>query len=217
LFITFEGIEGCGKSTQARRLHARLRELRIPSVLTLEPGGTRLGQELRGILLDSRNQHLSPLAELLLYAADRAQHMEEVIKPALDRKSWVLCDRFFDATTVYQGYARGQDMTLIRILNEKASLGIFPDLTFLFDCEVEIGLQRALKRTKALFQEGQDRFEREKRDFHETVRAGYLALAKKEPDRFVVVDGTLKKNELEGILFQYVEPFVSEKSGLGGT
>jgi dTMP kinase len=108
-------------------------------------------------------------------------------------------------------------MALIRILNEKASLGIFPDLTFLFDCEVEIGLERALKRTKALFQDGQDRFERETRDFHETVRAGYLALAKREPERFVVVDGTLKKDELEVIIFQYVEPFVSKKLGLGET
>jgi dTMP kinase len=101
LFITFEGIEGCGKSTQAKRLVNRLRELSV-------------GQKIRRILLDSRNQHLSPLAELLLYAADRAQHVEEVIKPALEQEKWVLCDRFFDATTVYQGYARGLDMKLIK-------------------------------------------------------------------------------------------------------
>ncbi|TET82781.1 MAG: dTMP kinase, partial [Desulfobacteraceae bacterium] len=193
MFITFEGIEGCGKSTQAKRLVNRLRELAVPLVFTLEPGGTSVGQKIRRILLDSRNQHLSPLAELLLYAADRAQHVEEVIKPALEQEKWVLCDRFFDATTVYQGYARGLDMKLIVTLNEKASPGIRPDITFLIDCAVEIGLERALKRNRIQFQEGQDRFEREKKDFHEAVREGYLTMAMEDRERFVVVDGTLKE------------------------
>jgi dTMP kinase len=210
LFITFEGIEGCGKSTQAKRLVNRLRELAVPLVFTLEPGGTSVGQKIRRILLDSRNQHLSPLAELLLYAADRAQHVEEVIKPALEQEKWVLCDRFFDATTVYQGYARGLDMKLIVTLNEKASPGIRPDITFLIDCAVEVGLERALKRNKIQFQEGQDRFEREKKDFHETVREGYLHMAMEDPERFVVVDGTLKEDELEEIIFKHVEPFISQ-------
>ncbi len=210
MFITFEGIEGCGKSTQAKHLVNRLRELAVPLVFTLEPGGTSVGQKIRRILLDSRNQHLSPLAELLLYAADRAQHVEEVIKPALEQEKWVLCDRFFDATTVYQGYARGLDMKLIVTLNEKASPGIRPDITFLIDCAVEVGLERALKRNKIQFQEGQDRFEREKKDFHETVRKGYLHMAMEDPERFVVVDGTLKEDELEEIIFKHVEPFVSQ-------
>ena len=209
MFITFEGIEGCGKSTQAKRLVNRLRELAVPLVFTLEPGGTTVGQKIRRILLDSRNQHLSPLAELLLYAADRAQHVEEVIKPALEQEKWVLCDRFFDATTVYQGYARGLDMKLIVTLNEKASPGIRPDITFLIDCAVEVGLKRALKRNKIQFQEGQDRFEREKKDFHEAVREGYLTMAMEDPERFVVVDGTLKEDELEEIIFKHVEPFIS--------
>ena len=209
MFITFEGIEGCGKSTQAKRLVNRLRELAVPLVFTLEPGGTTVGQKIRRILLDSRNQHLSPLAELLLYAADRAQHVEEVIKPALEQEKWVLCDRFFDATTVYQGYARGLDMKLIVTLNEKASPGIRPDITFLIDCAVEVGLKRALKRNKIQFQEGQDRFEREKKDFHEAVREGYLNMAMEDPERFVVVDGTLKEDELEEIIFKHVEPFIS--------
>ena len=121
MFITFEGIEGCGKSTQARRLVARLREFKIPLVFTLEPGGTRIGKEIRRILLDSQNQHLSPFAELLLYAADRAQHVEEVIRPALDQEKWVLCDRFTDATYAYQGYARG--IALERIAQLEQSLG----------------------------------------------------------------------------------------------
>jgi len=210
LFITFEGIEGCGKSTQAKRLVNRLRELAVPLVFTLEPGGTSVGQKIRRILLDSRNQHLSPLTELLLYAADRAQHVEEVIKPALKQKKWVLCDRFFDATTVYQGYARGLDMKLIVTLNEKASPGIRPDITFLIDCAVEIGLERALKRNRIQFQEGQDRFEREKKDFHEAVREGYLTMAMEDRERFVVVDGTLKEDELEELIFRHVEPFISQ-------
>lgn len=210
MFITFEGIEGCGKSTQAKRLVNRLRELAVPLVFTLEPGGTSVGQKIRRILLDSRNQHLSPLAELLLYAADRAQHVEEVIKPALEQEKWVLCDRFFDATTVYQGYARGLDMKLIVTLNEKASPGIRPDITFLIDCAVEVGLERALKRNKIQFQEGQDRFEREKKDFHEAVRKGYLHMAMEDPERFVVVDGTLKEDELEELIFRHVEPFISQ-------
>lgn len=211
MFITFEGIEGCGKSTQAKRLVNRLRELAVPLVFTLEPGGTSVGQKIRRILLDSRNQHLSPLTELLLYAADRAQHVEEVIKPALEQEKWVLCDRFFDATTVYQGYARGLDMKLIVTLNEKASPGIRPDITFLIDCAVEIGLERALKRNRIQFQEGQDRFEREKKDFHEAVREGYLTVAMEDRERFVVVDGTLKEDELEEIIFKHVEPFISRK------
>ena len=210
MFITFEGIEGCGKSTQAKRLVNRLRELAVPLVFTLEPGGTSVGQKIRHILLDSRNQNLSPLTELLLYAADRAQHVEEVIKPALEQEKWVLCDRFFDATTVYQGYARGLDMKLIVTLNEKASPGIRPDITFLIDCGVEIGLERALKRNRIQFQEGQDRFEREKKDFHEAVREGYLALAMEDRERFVVIDGTLKEDELEELIFRHVEPFISQ-------
>jgi len=209
MFITFEGIEGCGKSTQTKRLVNRLRELAVPLVITLEPGGTAVGQKIRHILLDSRNQHLSPLTELLLYAADRAQHVEEIIKPALEQEKWVLCDRFFDATTVYQGYARGLDMKLIATLNEKASPGILPDITFLIDCPVEIGLERALNRNRVQFQQGQDRFEREKTDFHESVRKGYLTMARKNSERFRVVDGELEADELEALIFRHIEPYIS--------
>ena len=209
MFITFEGIEGCGKSTQTKRLVNRLRELAVPLVITLEPGGTAVGQKIRHILLDSRNQHLSHLTELLLYAADRAQHVEEIIKPALEQEKWVLCDRFFDATTVYQGYARGLDMKLIATLNEKASPGILPDITFLIDCPVEIGLERALNRNRVQFQQGQDRFEREKTDFHESVRKGYLTMARKNSERFRVVDGELEADELEALIFRHIEPYIS--------
>lgn len=213
MFITFEGIEGCGKTTQIKRLVDRLSEFSIPCVLTLEPGGTRVGKDIRRILLDSRNHALSNLAELLLYAADRAQHVEEVVRPALDRKEWVLCDRFFDATTVYQGYVRGQDMALIKTLNEKASLGIWPDITFVLDCPVEIGLERARKRESSRngpLGEGQDRFEREEKAFHEAVREGYLSLARADLRRFVVVDATLTEDELEEVIFKHIRPYIQK-------
>ncbi|MBW1870397.1 MAG: dTMP kinase, partial [Deltaproteobacteria bacterium] len=125
---------------------------------------------------------------------------------------WVVCDRFFDATTAYQGYARGQDNELIRLLNEKASLGIRPDITFLIDCPVEVGLERALKRNKIMEQEGQDRFEREEMNFHTAVREGYLSIAKNEPARFMVVDGTLGEDELEERIFEHIRPSLSKKS-----
>jgi dTMP kinase len=208
LFITFEGIEGCGKTTQVRRFVKRLKGLGISLVTTLEPGGTRIGKDIRKILLDSRNKNLSPLTELILYAADRAQHVEELIKPALDEGKWVICDRFFDATVVYQGIARGQDMELIRALNKQATQGIQPDITFLLDCPVDMGLQRALERNEAQSQKGQDRFEREAIEFHRAVREGYLELARKNQNRFVIVDATLPEDEVEKKIFQHMEPYL---------
>ena len=208
MFITFEGIEGCGKTTQVKRLADRLRELAIPVTLTREPGGTRLGQDIRKILLDPQTKDLSPLAELMLYAADRAQHLEEVIKPALKKKSWVLCDRFSDATTAYQGYARGQDMKLIQMLNEKTSLGVSPDITILIDCPVAVGLKRALDRNRTLYQKGHDRFEMEAETFHEAVREGYLSIAGENPDRFIVADGTLNEDDLEDVIFGHIRAFL---------
>lgn len=179
-------------------------------VLTLEPGGTRVGKDIRRILLDSRNTHLTPLAELMLYEADRAQHMQEVIGPALSEGKWVLCDRFFDSTMVYQGYARGQDTAFIADLNRTCASGIFPDLTFVVDCPVRIGIERALKRNKLIMDEGQDRFEKEQRIFHEAVRKGFLKIAAEDPERIVVVDGTLSEDELEKVIFEKVRPFLSD-------
>ena len=206
MFITFEGIEGCGKTTQVKRFAKKLKGLGISLITTFEPGGTRIGKDIRRILLDSRNKNLSPLTELILYAADRAQHVEELIKPALDEGKWVICDRFFDATVVYQGIARGQDMKLVQSLNAQVTQGIQPDITFLLDCPVDMGLNRALKRNEAQSQKGQDRFEREALDFHRAVREGYLDLARKNQDRFVVLDATLPKDEVEKRIFQYIEP-----------
>jgi dTMP kinase len=204
LFITFEGIEGCGKTTQIKRLTRNLQKEGIPCRATLEPGGTAVGRKIRRILLDSRNKGLTALAELMLYEADRAQHVEEVIKPALERNLWVVSDRFFDATVVYQGFARGQDRKLILDLNKKAAQGLVPDLTFLLDCPVEVGLARATSRNN----KGQDRFEQEKIAFHRKVREGYLELARKDRKRFAVVDATQSVNALEKEILECMRPFM---------
>jgi dTMP kinase len=212
MFVTFEGIEGCGKTTQIERFADTLKKQGIPLITTFEPGGTRIGNDIRRILLDARNEDLTPLTELILYAADRAQHIEEVIKPALDRGEWVICDRFIDATLAYQGTARSQDVKLIQILNERSTLGISPDMTFLLDCPVEMGLERAMKRNKALSDEGQDRFERETLDFHNRVRRGYLDLANKHKERFVIIDASLSMDAMEKEIFKHIEPHLRRGS-----
>lgn len=204
MFITFEGIEGCGKTTQVKRLVKKLKRHHIPLVSTAEPGGTRIGKSIRRILLNSRNKHLAPLAELILYEADRAQHIEEIIKPALREGKWVICDRFSDSTVVYQGWARRQDMGLIKILNERVTQGIEPDLTFLLDCPVELGLGRALKRDLAGTNKGQSRFENEKIAFHREVRRGYLKLARENPKRFVTIDASGDRDKIEEEIFKHV-------------
>jgi dTMP kinase len=206
VFITFEGIEGCGKTTQIKRLSDRLKKLGIPHTCTLEPGGTAVGRSIRSILLSSANYNLSPLCELLLYAADRAQHVREVVEPELIEGKWVLCDRFFDATTVYQGYVRGEDMVLIDTLRVAVARDLKPDLTILLDCPAEIGIKRALRRNNSLGNAGADRFERENMAFHRGVRSGYLELAKNEPTRFRTVDATLDIVELEERIFQMIAP-----------
>ncbi|MFC1823120.1 dTMP kinase [Thermodesulfobacteriota bacterium] len=211
MFITFEGIEGCGKTTQIERLEARLIQRGIPLIRTFEPGGTKIGQNIRRILLDAGNRHLSALTELLLYEADRAQHISEVIKAALDDGKWVICDRFFDATVAYQGAARGQDLGLIKLLNDTVTQGIRPNLTLLLDCPAEVGLERALRRHSAQPPDGQDRFEREKLEFHKKVRAGYLELASGEPERFVVVDANHTEDEIEKQVLRILEPHLKDK------
>jgi dTMP kinase len=208
LFMTFEGMEGCGKTTQVKRLARRLQGLGVPAIVTLEPGGTRIGKKIRRVLLDAGNKALTPLAELMLYAADRAQHVEEIIQPALRAGKWVICDRFSDATVVYQGMARGQDMKLVKLLNETVTRRIRPDITFLLDCPVDLGLQRALRRNLKGPHKGQDRFEKEKISFHRKVRNAYLELARKERKRFVVIDGTLHRDEVEGEIFKKMQPFL---------
>jgi len=183
LFITFEGIEGSGKSTQLRRLAERLPD----AVITKEPGGTPLADRIRAILLDS-SSHLDPIAELFLFAASRRQNVIEVIKPALAHGNVVLCDRFTDSTLAYQGFGRLINIDQLRTLNAWATDSLTPDLTLLFDLPEEIGLTRARSRNAGAAQD-EGRFEAEELRFHRRVREGYRALAVAEPERFVVIDG----------------------------
>lgn len=189
MFVTFEGVEGCGKSTQLRLLAAGLEERGIGHILTREPGGTAVGRQIRGILLDRDGPRREPLTELLLYLADRYQDIHERILPALAEGQAVLCDRYHDATLAYQGFARGIPVATIGRL--AAALRILPpDLTFLLAIPPEEALQRAIRRNS---EEGtgraEGRFEAEDISFHRRVGAGYMRLARREPGRFVVLDG----------------------------
>jgi dTMP kinase len=188
LFITFEGVEGSGKTTQIDRLRRYLAQKGIPCRVTREPGGCPIGEKIRKILLNPDHREMSPLSELLLYEASRAQHVIEVVKPLLKKRMVVLCDRFSDASIAYQGYGRKVDLKWVERLNCFSSQGIKPDVTFLLDCPSDIGLKRALQRNKTLKKEREGRFEREKIQFHHRVRRGYLAIAKKEPNRVKVID-----------------------------
>jgi dTMP kinase len=189
VFITFEGPEGSGKTTQLARAADYLRAQGLTVLQTREPGGTPLADRIREVLLDAANTGLTPSAELLLYAAARAQHVVEKIKPALQRGEVVLCDRFADSTLAYQGYARGLDLNLVAQVNLFATGGLEPDLTLLFDLPVEVGLARAGARAKHLPDEQrEDRFEREEIAFHQRLRDGYLHLAKAHAERFRVID-----------------------------
>jgi len=188
LFITFEGVEGSGKTTQIQRLKKHLIQKDIPCKVTREPGGCPISEKVRKILLNPDHREMAPLTELLLYEAARAQHVKEVIEPFLKKGGVVLCDRFSDATIAYQGYGRNMDLRWIERLDHFSSHGIKPDVTFLLDCPSEVGLKRALKRNRALRQEKEERFEKEKIQFHQRVRKGYLALSKKEPHRVKIID-----------------------------
>jgi dTMP kinase len=182
IFVTLEGPDGAGKSTQLKLLCKYLEGQGVNPVVSRDPGGTALGRQIRRLLLNPE-LFVSPVCELLLYQADRAQHVSEVIMPALKEGKLVICDRFTDSTCAYQGFGRGIDMALINQLNQIATSGLKPDLTILFDIESEVGLSR-------LHPGGQDRLEREALAFHQKVRQGYLKLAEAEPDRFVIIDAT---------------------------
>ena len=189
MFITLEGMEGCGKSTQCALLVEHFTRLGFDVLRTLEPGGSVLGKELRRILLDSANSDLSPVSELFLYLADRAQHVGTVIRPALAQDRVVICDRFADSTVVYQGYGRGLEPSLLRQLNDTAVQGLWPDATVLLDLAPEQGLRRALTRNmRENKARTEGRFEAESLAFHTRVREGYLTWAALNRERFLVVD-----------------------------
>ena len=188
-FIAFEGIEGCGKTTQIRMAREYLAGQGFVCLTTDEPGGTPLGKRIREMLLNIGPDAISPRTELLLFVAARVQHVQDVIRPALEQGKWVLCDRFIDATFAYQGFGRGLDRTVIEDLHEFSSASLTPGLTILLDMPVEEGLGRALGRIARL--QGinrEDRFEREDLAFHQRVRDGYLALAAEHPERYRIID-----------------------------
>lgn len=187
-FLTFEGMDGCGKTTQLRLLAQNLRERGREVIETVEPGGTEIGRQIRRILLDPANTAIQPRTELLLYFASRAQNVDEVIRPALEAGSVVLCDRFTDSTLVYQGCGRGLDAAVVLDLDRIACHGLRPATTVLIDIDLETSLSRA-KRRNERYGQSESRIDEESAAFHESVRKGYLALATAEPDRFIVIDG----------------------------
>ena len=187
-FLTFEGIDGCGKTTQLRLLAQYLREHGREVVETVEPGGTEIGRQIRRILLDPASSSIQPRTELLLYFASRAQNVDEIIRPALHAGSIVLCDRFTDSTLVYQGCGRGLDPAIVLDLDRIACQGLRPATTILIYIDLETSLNRA-KRRNERFGPSESRIDYESAAFHDSVRKGYLALAAAEPARFLVIDG----------------------------
>ncbi|HEX9443954.1 MAG TPA: dTMP kinase [Candidatus Binatia bacterium] len=187
-FISFEGGDGTGKSTQLKLLADYLSRRGRAPVCTREPGGTNLGKMIRKVLLEVGDERIFPQTELFLYLADRAQHVQEVIQPALAAGRIVLCDRFTDSTLAYQGYGRGVDLDRLREMNTIASRGLVPDLTFLLDCPVDVGLARTARRSAGRAGSREDRFEREQAEFHDRVRRGFRELAAAEPARIRVLD-----------------------------
>jgi dTMP kinase len=208
-FITLEGIEGSGKTTQIARLAEFLEDRGFACVTTRQPGGTLIGESIRSILLDPANKALEPTAELLLYMADRAQHLYEIIRPSLKAGKTVVCDRYYDATLAYQGFARGLSAELIRNLHHFLFHDLKPDITLLLDLPPRIGLKRAWEQLNSGQRSGREsRFEDEKVAFHEKVRAGYLELARLEPNRIRIVDAARSPDHVFGDISEIVTALI---------
>jgi dTMP kinase len=202
LFITFEGGEGSGKSFQAKELYRKLSQLAIPALLTHEPGGTPFGKKLGRWLKWSQGTDISPLTELMLFNASRAQLVAEVIKPGLESGKVVISDRYADSTTAYQGYGRGLDLDTVKATNSAATQGLKPDLTILLDIPAEEGLDRKGAKSR-------DRFEREALAFHRRVREGYLKMATNDPERWLVIDASQSKRKIAEIIWRRVSQLLS--------
>lgn len=205
IFITLEGVEGCGKTTQMDALERYLRASGHPVVRTREPGGTVLSEAIRAILLDPQHTAMVPTAELLLYEAARAQHVAEVIRPSVEAGKLVLCDRFTDSTTAYQGAGRSLSLDDVTMLHRIATGGLLPDLTLLLDVPAEEGLRRAASVR------GRDRIEQEPLEFHRQVRQAFLTLAHLEPERFRVIDATRSVDSVKEDIRRYVDDLLSQR------
>lgn len=211
-FITFEGPEGGGKTTQIERLRERLQEHGVPTLQTREPGGTTVGRELRAMLLEPDRPPLAPATQALLVSADRAQHVAEVILPALQAGTVVISDRYADSMLVYQGAGAGVDPASLAALTALATGGLVPDLTVLIDVDVQVGL----RRRAVAFRTGHgelNRIDRSSLDYHQRVRDGYLALAQGEPDRFVTIDGLQAVDAVASHIWQRVSALLGLKTG----
>jgi len=212
LFITLEGIEGSGKTTQIGRLVEFLEERGVECVMTRQPGGTQIGENIRAILLDPASTALEPMTELLLYLADRCQHIYELIRPCLDAGKAVVCDRYFDATVVYQGFARGLNIELIQKLHQILFDDLKPDMTLLLDLAPKVGLKRAWQQLNNGQRSGHEsRFEAETLAFHEKVRAGYLELARLEPERFQIINAAQSQDQVFTAISEIVASFLERK------
>jgi dTMP kinase len=212
MLITLEGGEGSGKTTQIVNLAGYLAEQGVGCILTREPGGTDLGKRIRALLLNPEHSGMAPETELLLYMADRAEHVSTVIRPALAAGKTVLCDRFFDATLVYQGTARGLSPEWIAQLHTLVFAGLQPDLTLLLDLPAEVGLARARRQLEKGARSSQERrFEDETLAFHQRVREGYLELARRKPERFRVIDAAQDENQVRDDIRKAVGSFLNQR------
>ena len=207
MFLTVEGVEGAGKSTFIGLLEAELMKRGIPFLRTREPGGCALGRQIRPLLLDAA-QKVDARAELFLFLADRAQHVADTIRPALARGEWVICDRYADSTIAYQGYGRGMDVELLQSLNDCATGGLWPDITFLLDLPAEVGLSRALARNgREGLTQSEGRFEAEALAFHQRIREGFLARAARWPERFRVLDASQSPEDVAAQAEKHLQPY----------